>query len=230
MRLIRAAAALLMVIGTGVFTGAAPAHAGGWATTVLDPVPATFEPGKSYTIGFWLLQHGSHPHEGELEAVGLQLVGPNGTTTFPGIALPEPAHYVTSIFIPTAGSYALIGQQGWFQPYRVGTITVPGALAALPVPPPLTMRAEQLPWKDIRPPEMPVDPNRGPLDETAAVPAATTAPAAAVTDAETVRSASDSMRPTTTVLAVLAATALILGLFLYRRRRAGAGQARPSRS
>lgn len=218
MRLIRAAAALLIAVGTGLFVGATPAHAGGWASTVLDPVPATFEPGKSYTVGFWVLQHGSHPFEGPLDPVGLQLVGPGGTTTtFKGIALPEPAHYVTSIVIPAAaGTYTLVGQQGWFQPYLVGTIAAPGALKALPVPPPLTMRAEDLPWKDVRPPDMPVDPERNPFDETVAVPAANTAPAAAATEAEK----SNGMRPTATVLAAVAITALVLGLLLVRRRRA----------
>src|SRR5687767_4115308 len=112
MRLIRAVAALLLVLcaGTvGAVVGAAPAQAGGWASTVLDPVPAKFEPGRSYTIGFWVLQHGSHPYAGTLEPVALRLVGPNGTTTFTGIPLPEPAHYVTSIVVPTAGTYTLTG-------------------------------------------------------------------------------------------------------------------------
>jgi hypothetical protein len=212
-----------MTLGAGIagaLTGAAPAHAGGWASTVLDPVPDRFEPGRSYTIGFWVLQHGSHPYEGALEPVGLQLVGPDGaTTTFTGIALPEPAHYVTSIVIPAAGSYALLGQQGIFQPYRVGTIVAPGAVTALPVPRPLTMRAEDLPWKEIRPPDMPVDPGRNPFDGTAAVPVVNTTATAVGTQAA--RTASTGMRPTTTVLAVLAATAVILGLLLHRRRRAG---------
>lgn len=220
MRLIRAVAALLLVLcagAVGAVVGAAPAQAGGWAATVLDPAPARFEPGKSYTLGFWVLQHGSRPYEGTLEPVGLRLVGPNGTATFTGIALPEPAHYVTSIVVPTAGTYTLTGLQGLFQPFRVGTITVPGGFTALPVPRPMEFPAEQLPWKEIRPPEMPVDPNREPFEDTAALPVPpATAPAQ---EAATEPAASHGTRPTTTVLAAVAATGLVLGLLLVRRRR-----------
>lgn len=226
MRLIRAAAALLVIVGAGVagaVTGTTPAYAGGWAVTVLDPVPDRFEPGTSYTVGFWVLQHGSHPYDGELAPVGLHLVGPNGATTFPGTALPEPAHYVTSIVVPTAGSYTLVARQGLFPSYRVGTIAVPGALTALAVPQPLPMRAEELPWKEIHPPAMPVDAGRGPVDETAAVPAAETAAETAgppAANPETARTASGGTRPTATVLAAVATTAVVLGLLLLRRRRA----------
>ncbi|GAA1036207.1 hypothetical protein GCM10009557_46300 [Virgisporangium ochraceum] len=220
MRLIRAVSALLVALcaGTvGAVVGAAPAQAGGWATTVLDPVPATFEPGKSYTIGFWVLQHGSHPYDGDLEPVGLQVDGPNGRRVFTATALPERAHYVTSIVVPAAGTYTLTGQQGIFQPYRIGTVAVPGGLTALPVPPPMKFPAEQLPWTDVRPPEMPVDTNRDPFDETAALPVQpATAPAQ---NAATEPTASQITRPTTTVLAALAATGLVLGLLLYGRRR-----------
>ncbi|GAA0939914.1 hypothetical protein [Virgisporangium aurantiacum] len=220
MRLIRAAAALLTVLGAGMagaILGAGPAYAGNWATTVLDPVPDRFEPGRSYTIGFWVLQHGSHPYEGTLDPVALQLVVPGGaTTTFTGIALPEPAHYVTTIYLPAAGAYTLVGLQGDFQPYRVGTLAAPGALIALPVPTPMEMPADQLPWKEIRPPTMPVDADRNPFDETA-----TNAPAARTTAAapETTPAASESRRPTTTVLIALAGLAVVFGVLLYRRRR-----------
>jgi hypothetical protein len=226
MRLIRAAAALLLVLGAGV-AGAVlttgPAYAGGWAATVLDPVPDRFEPGRSYTIGFWVLQHGSHPYAGTLDPVALQLVAPSGAvTTFPGVALPEPAHYVTSIHLPAAGEYAVVGQQGIFQQFRVGTLTVPGALTVLPVPSPMPWPAEKLPWKEIRPPAVPVDAARQPYDQTAATaPARAATPATATAAApapDTTRTASESMRPTTTVLAVIAGLAVILGLLLYRRR------------
>jgi hypothetical protein len=221
MRLIRALLVVLCTGVAGVVVGAAPAYAGNWATTMLDPVPSTFEPGKSYTIGFWVLQHGSHPFSGgTLEPVALQLTGPTGTLTFAGIALPEPAHYVTSIYLPTAGTYTVVGQQGIFQPYRVGTLTVPGGLTALPVPAPVQVSADEQPWEEIRPPVMPVDTNRDPYEQTAdlpQVPAATaTPPASTVATAHTT---SNGMRPTTTLLAALAAVALLLGLFLYGRRR-----------
>jgi hypothetical protein len=223
MRLIRAAVALLMVLGAGMagaILGAGPAYAGNWATTVLDPVPDRFEPGRSYTIGFWVLQHGSHPYEGTLDPVALQLVAPGGaTTTFTGIALPEPAHYATTIYLPAAGTYTVVGLQGIFQPFRVGTLAAPGALTALPVPTPLEMPANKLPWKEIRPPTMPVDADRNPFDDTTAnAPAAKTTTPTAAAAPETTPTASDSRRPTTTVLIALAGLAVVLGVLLYRRR------------
>jgi MYXO-CTERM domain-containing protein len=229
MRLIRAAAALLTVLGAGMagaILGPGPAYAGNWATTVLDPVPDRFEPGRSYTIGFWVLQHGSHPYEGTLDPVALQLVAPHSegqrgaTTTFPGIALPEPAHYATTIYLPTAGAYTVVGQQGIFQPFRVGTLAAPGALTALPVPTPMEMPADKLPWKEIRPPTMPVDADRNPFDETATnAPAAKATTPTAAAAPETTPTASESRRPTATVLIALAGLAVVFGILLYRRRR-----------
>ena len=46
---------------------ALPAQAGGWAVPVLDPLPATVEADRTYTVGYWVLQHGTHPYEGTLE-------------------------------------------------------------------------------------------------------------------------------------------------------------------
>ncbi len=160
------AATLAVVLLSG-----APALAGNWAVTSLDPLPDRIAPDRAYTIGFWVLQHGSHPYDGgRLDPVGLKFVTDSGkTTTFPGVALPEPAHYAAAIILP-AGSYQVSGVQGPFQDYRVGTLTVPGGLTALAVPPPLVVDAGQQPWGAIRPPQMPVDPSRGPFGDPGAAP------------------------------------------------------------
>jgi hypothetical protein len=238
MRMIRPAAALVVALAT-VALGAQPAVAGNWATTVFDPTPTSFETGKSYTIGFWVLQHGSHPYSGVLDPVGLKLVDTKGGTTFfGGTPLTEPAHFATAIHLPAAGTFNVFGVQGPFQDYKIGTLTVPGGLTVLPVPPPAALSDAQ-PWREIRPPNMPVDPNRGPFDQEATVPAeapadaaatrtapaaaADAADAAAADDTAATRPASSSVRPVSVlaVLMVLAVLVLaaVVGLLLYRRRR-----------
>jgi hypothetical protein len=143
---------LLVLAGAlaAVLLSGAPALAGNWAVTSLDPLPDRIEPNRPYTIGFWVLQHGSHPYSGGvLDPVGLKFVADNGkATTYPGIALPEPAHYAAAVILP-AGTYQVFGVQGPFQDYRVGTLAVPGGLTALAVPPPLDVGAAQQPWGAI---------------------------------------------------------------------------------
>ena len=90
---------LLVLVAVGL-APAMPAHAGGWAVTLLDPLPDRFEAGRAYTVGYWVLQHGSHPFEGELGKTGLRLVGPGGEREFIGQPLPEAAHYAVSFAVP----------------------------------------------------------------------------------------------------------------------------------
>jgi hypothetical protein len=175
---------LLVLAGalSAVLLSGAPALAGNWAVTSLDPLPDRIEPGRGYTIGFWVLQHGSHPYSGGvLDPVGLKFVDDKGkTTTFPGVALPEPAHFATAIILPASGTYQVFGVQGPFQDYRIGTLTVPGGLTALAAPPPLEVGADQQPWGAIRPPQMPVDPNRDPFGDPGAAPGVARVPAPAM--------------------------------------------------
>ena len=84
-----------------------------------------------------MLQHGSHPYDGDLGETGLKLVDEQGrVVTFQGVALREPAYYAAALAIPHAGSWKLYGQQGIFADYQVGTLTVPGGLAVLRPPTP----------------------------------------------------------------------------------------------
>jgi hypothetical protein len=95
--------------------------------TALDPLPEPIRAGRTYTVGYWVLQHGSHPYDGDLGETGLKLVDEQGrVVTFQGVALREPAHYAAALAIPHAGSWRLYGQQGIFADYQVGTLTVPG--------------------------------------------------------------------------------------------------------
>ncbi|MEU8244947.1 hypothetical protein [Nonomuraea sp. NPDC048916] len=162
----------ILVTVAALAAGALPASAAGnWAVTYLDPTPARFAPGTTYTLGFWVLQHGNHPYEGDLGETGLQLTGDGGKKlTFRGTPLPEPGHYVTAIVVPE-GSWRVDGIQGVFEPYYVGTLTVPGGLAVRPVSTDLVPATNEDYWGDIRPPGFP----RGTAQP---VEAAKTAPAA----------------------------------------------------
>jgi hypothetical protein len=122
--------AVLVLAAVGLVPPA-PAQAGGWAVTLLDPLPDRIEAGRAYTVGYWVLQHGSHPFDGELGRTGLRLVGPGGEREFVGSPLPEPAHYAVSFAVP-AGTWQVSALQGWFAPFEVGRMTVPGTLTLQP--------------------------------------------------------------------------------------------------
>ena len=151
--------ALLALVGVGVAIPTLPANAGGWAATVLDPLPERFEADRSYTIGYWVLQHGSHPYEGDLGFTGLRLAGPNSEQlTFEGVALPEPAHYAVALALPTDGQWQVYALQGVFQEQNLGTLTVPGGLALLPpdgkvAPGQHSHTGQASPWGAVHPPD-----------------------------------------------------------------------------
>ena len=217
MRLLRALAVLAAVVLAG-FLVPAPAQAGAWAVTVLDPLPERLEPGTPYTVGMWVLQHGSHPFEGDLGPVSLTLANEQGEVTYPAVALIEPAHYASAVVAPRAGTYKVVATQGIFGPYDVGTLTVPGGFLARDVPPPLPYEDAEKNWPGlIRPPIMPVDPERDPFSSDVApavkapVPAAD--PVAAVTPAE----------PASRTPLVAAAAVVVAGLafLLTKRQRHG---------
>ncbi|MBB5084541.1 hypothetical protein [Nonomuraea endophytica] len=150
---------------------ATPANAGGWAMTYLDPLPAQFQPGTSYTVGFWVLQHGTHPFDGDLGKTGLRLTAADGKVmTFDGTAQPEAGHYVTSIAVPK-GTWKVEGIQGLFKEHDVGTLTVPGGLKINPAPEDLRGDGKDY-WGAIRPPGFPAG---GSADRVVAAPAAASA-------------------------------------------------------
>lgn len=128
------------------------AHAGGWAVTYLDPVPAVLEPGRAYTVGYWVLQHGSHAYDGDLGRTGLTFVSETGETrAFTGVALPERAHYAVALSLP-AGTWQVLGVQGLFADHEVGRLTVPGTLALNPRPQTRPFPGAEKAWGEIRPP------------------------------------------------------------------------------
>jgi hypothetical protein len=182
MRTIRAALALAVGLGCALL-GGTPATAGGWAVTSLDPLPERVEPGRAYTVGFWVLQHGSHPYEGAMDPVGLRFADERGQVVeAPGVALKEPAHYAAAVSLPRAGTWNVYGVQGPFLDYKVGTLTVPGGFRSLPVPRALPFPEAGKLWGPVRPPVVATDPFRDPYAEPAAAAIAPKAPAPARDD------------------------------------------------
>ncbi|GAA3211307.1 hypothetical protein ACFO1B_34380 [Dactylosporangium siamense] len=217
-------AATLVGLAGGLFLAPSPAFAGNWAVTVLDPLPDRLEPGKGYTVGMWVLQHGFHPYEGDdLGPVALRLVDGKGTAVvFPAVALPEAAHYATAIAVPHAGEWAVVGVQGRFADYHVGTLTVPGGLAVLGVPPPLESPQADRYWPGaIRPPAVPQDAGRDPFGSASTVQAAAPgSPSAAPTPAPAARAApAPAGTPRVTLMVAVTAGILAVAAFLSYRRK-----------
>ncbi|MDG4820448.1 hypothetical protein O7635_01095 [Asanoa sp. WMMD1127] len=213
-------AAALLAVAVGAIAAPGPARAGGWASAVLEPMPAQLRPHQTYTVGLWVLQHGFHPYEGELDKVALRLVDSRGTvTTYDAVKLPEPGHYAVSIVLPHEGAFAVTGIQGWFPEYEIGTISTDGGLRQLPTVAAPTEQhlAEYWPGA-VKPPVLPVDQNRDPFRPAAPPPAAPAAfdpaPAAATEPAP----ASSSPSPWLAVLAGVAAL-FLAGSVLFGRRR-----------
>lgn len=174
---------VLLVLVTFGFAPALPAQAGGWAVTLLDPLPEKIEASRAYTIGYWVLQHGSHPFEGELGKTGLRLVGPDKVLEFGGTALPEPAHYAVAIAAP-AGTWRVYAMQGWFAEFEVGTLTVPGGLVLTPSEMEVSVGAHSdggtpPQWGAVHPPSSVADGHDGKVQ-----PAGTRAPNAALAPLE----------------------------------------------
>ncbi|WP_212735283.1 hypothetical protein, partial [Herbidospora galbida] len=153
----RILAALAVV--AAVFLPALPANAGAWAVTELDTFPRAIEPGATYTIGYWVLQHGTHPFEGPASEMqtGLRLTDGVKVLDFPGTRLAEPAHYAATIQVPE-GTWKLEGVQGIFAPYNLGQLTVPGGLEVAPPPfPSQTGGTVTDYWGPVKPPGFPWD-------------------------------------------------------------------------
>jgi hypothetical protein len=162
MKLLRAL--LAVVLATSGWALAGPAVlAGGWATTLLDPLPDRIEANQPYTVGFWVLQHGSHAANPPIADAGLRLTDEKGSAvTFKGAALPEPAHYAAAVVLPHDGAWQLEGLQGWFAPYKVGTLSVPGRLAVLTPPPAMDFDGHgDHGWGAIHPPTTATDTHSG---------------------------------------------------------------------
>ncbi len=157
MRPVKLVLALVAVLAVPLL--AAPsAHAGGWAATVLDPLPTRIEPDQTYTVGYWVMQHAAHPYDGghgPLGKTGLKIVAEDGTThAFDGVPLGQPAHYAAALTVPRPGTWQLHAQQGSFDDYLIGTLTVPGKLKLRPLPAAVAGHEDRHQWGLIQSPDL----------------------------------------------------------------------------
>jgi hypothetical protein len=144
---------ILALICAFLLISAPSAHAGNWAVTYLDPVPA-IEPSVTHTVGYWVLQHGSHPYfGGDLGRTGLRFKSGADERMFAGVPLGQPGHYALTFTLPE-GSYEVFGVQGVFADHPLGTLTVPGTFLIKPVDPQMvsTELSGPSPWQEIAPP------------------------------------------------------------------------------
>jgi hypothetical protein len=130
-----------------------PATAGGWAVTYLDPLPEQMQAGQAYTVGYWVLQHGSHPSVIPLTETDLRLTRAGEEKYFRGMPLREVSHFAVAIVVPHDGTWTVEAVQQPFGPYSVGELTVPGAikLSAIPTPMATDGHAEHA-WGEVHPP------------------------------------------------------------------------------
>lgn len=143
---------ILALLCAFLLISAPTAHAGGFAVTYLDPVPS-IQPGVTHTVGYWVLQHGTHPFVGgDLGKTGLTFRGKTvGEQAFVGVPLGEPAHYAVTFTLPP-GTFEVYAMQGMFQEHHVGTLTVPGTLLVKPVDHIGYTPEGPSPWGAIAPP------------------------------------------------------------------------------
>jgi hypothetical protein len=123
-----------MVSAAGV-VGAAPAAAGGWSETVLDPPPARVESKVTYTFGFWVLQHGSYPiRGGDLGKVALTATdGQGASVSFPATTSATEGHYSAEVVFPHNGEWQLGTAQEMLMPDAlVAVVMVPGTVRIMP--------------------------------------------------------------------------------------------------
>jgi hypothetical protein len=141
---------ILALICAFLLISAPTAQAGAFAVTYLDPVPS-IQPGVTHTVGYWVLQHGTHPFHGDLGKTGLKFRSVMDEQVFTGVALGEPAHYAVTFTLPP-GTFEVFALQGMFPDHHVGTLTVPGTLLIKPVDQIGYTPEGPSPWGAIAPP------------------------------------------------------------------------------
>lgn len=140
----------MTVVVTGLLA-AAPAQAGAWEETLLDPPPARVEAGVTYTFGYWILQHGSYPFMGgDLGPTALRATDEKGAVVdFAGTKAATAGHYSAEVVFPHDGVWTIGSQHEVIMPdTNVATVTVPGAVAITP-----SEMKERAPyeWGPVRP-------------------------------------------------------------------------------
>jgi hypothetical protein len=130
---------ILVVLATVFIAGllvTPAARAGAWEETLLDPPPARIEPGVTYTLGYWILQHGSYPFQGgDLGPTALIATEEKSReqVVFSGTESRAAGHYSAEAVFPHAGTWELSSKhQVIMTDPLVATVTVPGSVRIAP--------------------------------------------------------------------------------------------------
>ena len=119
----RRIASLVIIIAALVAAGpGGPVAAGGWAITVLDPLPAVVA-GAPLEVSFTILQHGQTPVD--VDDVVLIVTGPDGDRRqFPARPAGEVGRYLATVELADPGEHAWRVVQGWFGEQDLGRLDV----------------------------------------------------------------------------------------------------------
>src|SRR6202008_2116158 len=129
---------ILVVLVTVLTSGllmTSTAQAGNWAETLLDPTPSRIEPGVTYTLGYWVLQHGSYPYMGgDLGPTALTAIAEKGDVVeFAGTQSPTDGNYSAEVVFPHKGNWTIAAKHGvLMSDGLVATVAVPGAVKIAP--------------------------------------------------------------------------------------------------
>jgi hypothetical protein len=107
----------LAVAALGLLAWSPSAHAGGWAVTTLDPLPAAPRAATTLIVGYTLRQHGVTPVT--VDDTGIAIVTPDGARTiFPGRPSGPTGHYVADVRFPAGGAWRWGGPAAGLAPSR----------------------------------------------------------------------------------------------------------------
>jgi hypothetical protein len=95
-------------------------------------MPTELVAGQDHEVGFTILQHGQTPVHPDAGDIGIRLVevGSGQARMFPAVAEGPHGHFVSTVNVPSAGTWTWEVMQGWFEPQPLGTIDVVSASAA----------------------------------------------------------------------------------------------------
>jgi hypothetical protein len=140
-------ARFLVVIATATVLaalGVAPAGAGGWVVTTLDPIAPPPVAGQTLSIGYTILQHGQTPVS--LRDTSVIVIAGDGTsTTFAGRPSGDAGHHVADVTFPTAGTFSWSINPSPFPRQPLGTIDVRAAVATPDAVPTVVIRETRWP-------------------------------------------------------------------------------------
>jgi hypothetical protein len=209
---------VLMIVLTSGLLVTSTAQAGNWEETLLDPPPARIEPGVTYTLGYWILQHGSYPYMGgedgaDLGPTALVATDAGGDRVeFPGLATETAGHYSAEAVFPHAGTWTISSKHAILMTDSlVATVTVPGSVAIAPSG---TLERAPHRWGAIRPSFPPTAPDA----QMAGPPTAEPAPAPAVVEPRSAARVEEPAAAPWGLLAVGGVAMIGLAFWLVRRQ------------